>query len=35
MNVYADLQKLQHLESSAFQAELVEAILVMKGRIPR
>ena len=35
MNVYADLQKLQQLESSAFQAELVQAILVMKGRLPR
>jgi len=35
MNVYGDLRKLQQLEYSASQAELVQAILFMKRRLPR
>ena len=35
MNVFADLQKLQQLESSDSQTELVRAIHVIKKRLPR
>ena len=35
MNVYGDLRRLQQLESSASQAELVQTILFMKRRLPR